>query len=90
MTDEEFANRAKQRATARDVDNARTGTFRNEEGTRSFSYTSMVIEPADGRVPAITPEARARRRPATRDRSASVRGTRCRTSRSTIAASPAG
>ena len=57
------ANRAKQRATARDVDNARTGTFRNEEGTRSFSYTSMVIEPADGRVPAITPEARARRRP---------------------------
>ena len=63
MSDEEFANRAKQRATARDVDNARTGTFRNEEGTRSFSYTSMVIEPADGRVPAITPEARARRRP---------------------------
>jgi len=63
MTDEEFANRAKQRATARDVDNARTGTFRNEEGTRSFSYTSTVIEPADGRMPAITPEARARRRP---------------------------
>ena len=63
LSDEEFANRAKQRATARDVDNARTGTFRNEEGTRSFSYTSMVIEPADGRVPAITPEARARRRP---------------------------
>jgi len=63
MTDEEFANRAKARATARDVDNARTGTFRNEEGTRAFSYTSMVIEPADGRVPAITAEARARRRP---------------------------
>ena len=63
MSDEEFANRAKQRATARDVDNARTGTFRNEEGSRAFSYTSMVIEPADGRVPALTPEARARRRP---------------------------
>ena len=63
MSDEEFANRAKQRATARDVDNARTGTFRNEEGTRAFSYTSMVTEPADGRVPALTPEARARRRP---------------------------
>jgi hypothetical protein len=63
MTDEEFASRAKARATARDIDNARTGTFRNEEGTRSFSYTSMVIEPADGRVPALTPAAQARRRP---------------------------
>ena len=48
LTDEQFAQRAKQRGTARDVDNARTGTFRNEEGSRDFSYTSMVIEPADG------------------------------------------
>ena len=63
LTDEEFAARAKQRGLARDVDNARTGTFRNEEGTRDFSYTSMVIEPADGRVPALTPAAIARRRP---------------------------
>ncbi len=63
LTDEEFAARAKQRGRARDVDNARTGTFRNEEGTRDFSYTSMVIEPADGRVPALTPAAIARRRP---------------------------
>src|SRR5512143_1584798 len=39
LTDEEFAQRAKQRGTARDVDNARTGTFRNEEGSRDFSYT---------------------------------------------------
>jgi hypothetical protein len=63
MTDEEFATRAKQRETARDIDDARTGTFRNEEGTRSFSYTSMVIEPADGRVPPLTAAAQARRRP---------------------------
>ena len=63
LSDEEFANRAKQRNRARDIDNARTGTFRNEEGTRDFSYTSMVIEPADGRVPALTPAAIARRRP---------------------------
>ena len=62
LTDEEFAARAKQRNTARDVDNARTGTFRNEEGTRDFGYTSMVIEPADGRVPALTAAARARPR----------------------------
>jgi hypothetical protein len=51
LSDEEFAKRAKQRGTARDVDNARTGTFRNEEGSRDFSYTSMVIDPPDGRVP---------------------------------------
>jgi hypothetical protein len=63
MTDEEFAARAKQRAQARDIDDARTGTFRNEEGTRAFSYTSMVIDPPDGRVPPLTPAAQARRRP---------------------------
>ena len=61
LTDEEFAGRAKERGTARDVDNARTGTFRNEEGTRNFGYTSLVIDPPDGRVPALTPEAQARR-----------------------------
>ena len=60
LTDEEFAARAKQRQNARDVDDARTGTFRNEEGSRDFSYTSMVIDPADGRVPALTPAAQAR------------------------------
>ena len=62
LTDEEFATRAKQRGTARDIDNARTGTFRNEEGSRDFSYTSMVIDPPDGRVPAITAAAQKRPR----------------------------
>jgi hypothetical protein len=61
MSDEEFAARAKQRQNARSVDDARTGTFRNEEGSRDFSYTSMVIDPADGRVPALTPAGQARR-----------------------------
>jgi hypothetical protein len=63
MTDEEFAARAKARGSARAVDDARTGTFRNEEGTRDFGYTSMVIDPPDGRVPAQTEAARARRNP---------------------------
>ena len=62
LTDQEFAARAKQRQSARDVDDARTGTFRNEEGTRDFSYTSMVIDPPDGRVPPTTAAARARPR----------------------------
>ena len=60
LTDEEFAARAQERAAARKVDNARTGTFRNEEGTRDFGYTSLVIAPPDGRVPALTADARAR------------------------------
>jgi hypothetical protein len=60
LTDEEFAARAKEREQLRKVDDARTGTFRNEEGTRDFGYTSLVIDPPDGRVPALTAEARAR------------------------------
>ena len=62
LTDEEFAKRAQDRNKARDIDNARTGTFRNEEGTRDFSYTSYVIDPPDGRVPALTAAASARPR----------------------------
>lgn len=63
LTDAEFAERARERAKAREIDDARTGTFRNEEGTRDFGYTSMVIDPPDGRVPALTAEAQARRAP---------------------------
>jgi hypothetical protein len=87
LTDAEFSARARQRENARKVDDARTGTFRNEEGTREFGYTSMVIDPPDGRVPATVPAARTRRQ---------VTGTfgsgpweRSRISPSTIAASPA-
>jgi hypothetical protein len=61
LTDQEFTQRAQQRNEARAFDNARSGTFRNEEGSRDFGYTSLVIDPPDGRVPALTPEARARR-----------------------------
>jgi hypothetical protein len=63
LSDEEFAARATQRARARQTqDRGAVGTFRNEEGSRDFSYTSMVIDPPDGRVPALTAEARARPR----------------------------
>jgi len=61
LTDEEFTKRADDRSKAREFDNARSGTFRNEEGSRDFGYTSLVVDPPDGRVPALTPEARARR-----------------------------
>jgi len=61
LTDEEFAQRAADRNRAREFDDARTGTFRNEEGSRDFGYTSLVVDPPDGRVPALTPQAQARR-----------------------------
>jgi hypothetical protein len=62
LTDEEFAAREAQREGARQTqDRGAVGTFRNEEGTRTFGYTSMVIDPADGRFPPVRPEARERR-----------------------------
>src|SRR5690349_16167529 len=63
LTDEEFAARGTQREGARQTqDRGAVGTFRNEEGTRTFGYTSMVIDPPDGRIPPLL--AQARQRPA--------------------------
>jgi len=62
LTDEEFSSRAKERLAARKWDDARTGTFRNEEGSRDFGYTSMVVDPPDGKVPATIPSAAPRTR----------------------------
>ncbi len=88
LTDEEFAARGAQREGARQTqDRGAVGTFRNEEGTRTFGYTSMVIDPPDGRIPPALPEARAAAHGAAR--SASGRSTRWRTSASTTAASRA-
>jgi hypothetical protein len=65
MTDEEFAARRAQRDGARETqDRGAVGTFRNEEGTRTFGYTSLVIDPPDGRFPPVLPQARERRQPA--------------------------
>ena len=61
MTDEEFAKRAKDRGNARDVDNARTGTFRSERQPRLQLHLDGDRSP-DGRVPALTPAAQARPR----------------------------
>jgi hypothetical protein len=61
LTDEEFAARGAQREGARETqDRGAVGTFRNEEGTRTFGYTSMVIDPPDGRFPPVLAEARER------------------------------
>jgi hypothetical protein len=62
LTDEQYAEREAQRERARQAqDRGASGTFRNEEGTRSFSYTSLVIDPPNGRIPAALPAARERR-----------------------------
>src|SRR4029453_4886271 len=42
------------------------GTFRGDYARRSFRQTSLIVDPADGRQPAITPTAEKRRAP--RDR----------------------
>ena len=62
LTDDEFVERASRREGARATqDRGASGTFRNEEGTRTFGYTSLVIDPADGRIPPVVEAARERR-----------------------------
>jgi hypothetical protein len=62
LTDEEFAARASGREGARATqDRGASGTFRNEEGTRTFGYTSMIIDPPDGRIPPMLDAASERR-----------------------------
>ena len=60
LTDEAFAERVAAREEAFGRSAVYSGTFRNEEGTRIFGYTSLVVDPPDGRVPAMTPAALAR------------------------------
>ena len=57
LTDEEFeARRRRDDETRGDVKVA-AGTFVGEVGTRSLRQTSLVVSPANGRVPARTPAA---------------------------------
>jgi hypothetical protein len=57
LNDKEFSDREAQNQVARDREANRVGAFRNEMGTRSFRQTSLVIAPANGRTPALTPDA---------------------------------
>jgi len=66
QTDEEWAARQKQVSDGvRRGENA-VGSFRNDYATRAFRQTSLIVDPPDGRQPAVTPEAEKRR--ASRDR----------------------
>ncbi len=54
LTEEEFYARASQDQGARD-DAVNVGSFlQHEYGVRTFGYTSMIIDPPDGSMPALT------------------------------------
>jgi len=65
LTDEEFAKKQKTDAATRTRAENAVGSFRNDNSwlTRSFRQTSLVIDPADGRVPALVAGAEKRRTP---------------------------
>jgi hypothetical protein len=62
LTPEEFAARAA--SNAEDLDrslNRQTFSGRNDVGVRTFGYTSLVVDPPNGRLPPMTEAALARR-----------------------------
>jgi hypothetical protein len=57
LTEEEFAARKQRDDETRGDVKVAAGTFVGEVGTRSLRQTSLVVSPANGRVPARTPAA---------------------------------
>jgi hypothetical protein len=57
LTDQEYADRRRRDDETRGDVRGAAGTFVGEVGTRTHRQTSLVIEPANGRVPARTPGA---------------------------------
>ena len=66
QTDEEFAARIKQVDEGVQRGLSAVGSFRGDYATRAFRQTSLIVDPPDGRMPAVTPQAELRRAP--RDR----------------------
>ena len=60
LTDEEFAERKRRDDETRGDTRAGAGTFVGEVGTRTVRQTSLVVDPPDGRTPALTADAQAR------------------------------
>ena len=59
LTPEEFAKRAQGDETGREF-TVNVGTFlRHEFGIRTFGYTSLIVDPPNGQMPALTPAAQA-------------------------------
>jgi hypothetical protein len=62
LSEEEFARRAGGDESSRDRAVNQETFLRNEFGVRTFGYTSFVIDPPNGQIPAITAAAAARRK----------------------------
>ena len=60
LTDQEYADRKRRDDETRGDVKGAAGTFVGEVGTRTHRQTSLVIEPANGRVPPRTPAAEQR------------------------------
>jgi len=57
LNEQEYAERAKQVESGVDrAENEATSSFRQDFARRAFWQTSLIVDPADGRLPAYTPE----------------------------------
>jgi hypothetical protein len=67
LNDEEFQAKLTRDARTRQLAENAIGSFRNDNAwlVKSFRQTSLIVDPPDGKLPAVTPSAEARR--ATRD-----------------------
>ena len=63
LTPEEFAKRAQDDANERDRVLNKASYSSNSVGSRTFGWTSQIIDPPNGRIPALSAEGEARRRP---------------------------
>src|SRR5882672_10617681 len=63
LTDKEFAEKAGRDEQARKRAVGAVGSFRNDGAwlDKTFRQTSLIVEPANGRTPAFTPEAERQR-----------------------------
>jgi hypothetical protein len=59
LTSEGFAERAANDAASRDEQVTEGDFLRHEFGVRTFGYSSLVVDPPDGRIPAVTDAGRA-------------------------------
>jgi len=60
LPEEQFLERARTQQAGRDRAVNEETFLRNEWGTRTFGFTSLVVDPPDGRTPAVTEAARTR------------------------------
>jgi hypothetical protein len=63
LNDEEFAQKVERDTRTRKAAENAIGSFRGDGAwlTKSFRQTSLIVEPADGKLPPLTPEAERRR-----------------------------